>query len=471
MLTDRQGNALPGASTETRELYHRAIDAFNLYRGDPVTPLNQAIEMAPDFTMARIARAYLFALAAEPAAADAAKLDLVVVKQSRLNDRERSHATALAQLLAGEWTAAGLTLDHHNLRYPHDLLALQAGHLIDFYRASARNLRDRLARVLPRWSPDIPGHSIALGFYAFGLEETGDYARAEQVGQQALDVQPLDCWAHHAVAHVMEMQGRAQDGIGWMRAREPYWSGDDNLFKVHNWWHLALCHLDLGQTNDVLALYDGPIRQDRSAVVLDMIDASALLWRLALTGQDVGERWQELAAAWDQHADGKLYPFNDWHAVMAYLGAGRDDRVEALLATLRNTGRSSETANWARHIGLPLVEGFVAFWRGDYATAAERLHSVRFIANAFGGSHAQRDIIDWTLTEAALRGGNREFAEGMTNERLALKPHSPINQGFLRRATAPVVAERQIDNKGAQRLAPRSVPPRPRSYARSMGPL
>lgn len=290
----------------------------------------------------------------------------------------------------------------------------------------------------------MPGHSIALGLYAFGLEETGDYARAEETGRQALDRQPLDCWAHHAVAHVMEMQGRAQDGIGWMTAREPFWSGDDNLFKGHNWWHLALCHLDLGQTGEALALYDGPIRQAQSAVVLDMIDASALLWRLTLTGQDVGERWQELAAAWDQHADGRLYPFNDWHAIMAYLGAGRDDRVEALLATLRETGDNSETAVWARRIGLPLVEGFTAFWRGDHATAAERLHPVRFIANAFGGSHAQRDIIDWTLTEAALRGGNRDLAEGLANERLALKPHSPINQGFLRRATTPIPEQRHI---------------------------
>ena len=58
----------------------------------------------------------------------------------------------------------------------------------------------------------------------------------------------------------MEMQGRAEDGIGWMIAREPHWSGDDNFFKVHNWWHRALYHLDLGQADEVLALYDGPIR-------------------------------------------------------------------------------------------------------------------------------------------------------------------------------------------------------------------
>ncbi|WP_292401711.1 hypothetical protein [Mesorhizobium sp.] len=52
----------------------------------------------------------------------------------------------------------------------------------------------------------------------------------------------------------MEMQGRAEDGIGWMIAREPHWSGDDNFFRVHNRWHRSLCHLDLGQTDEVLAL-------------------------------------------------------------------------------------------------------------------------------------------------------------------------------------------------------------------------
>ena len=175
---------------------------------------------------------------------------------------------------------------------------------MDFFRANARELRDRIARVLPKWSPEMPGYSILLGMYAFGLEECGDYARAEDAGRRAVAIQPLDCWAHHAVAHVMEMQGRAEDGIGWMIAREPHWSGDDNFFKVHNWWHRALCHLSLNESEEALALYDGPIRETRSAVALDLVDASALLWRMHLVGSDVGDRWRELANSWDQHADG-----------------------------------------------------------------------------------------------------------------------------------------------------------------------
>jgi hypothetical protein len=232
----------------------------------------------------------------------------------------------------------------------------------------------------------------------------------------------------------MEMQGRAEDGIGWMIAREPHWSGDDNFFKVHNWWHRSLYHLDLGQIDEVLALYDGPIRQDRSSVALDLVDASALLWRLQMSGHDVGDRWTELAATWDAHADGRTYPFNDWHAVMDYLGAGRDGDVNRILDGYKGDPAKSEIGEWCRRTSLPLVEGFAAFWRGDYETAVDRLHGARFIANSFGGSHAQRDVIDWTLTEAAVRGGLNDLAEALANERLALKPHSPINRNFLSRA-------------------------------------
>jgi tetratricopeptide (TPR) repeat protein len=435
MYTDQHGNALSGATSEAAHLYDQAVDAFNVYRGDPVGLLDRAVEIAPKFSMAHIFKAHLYGLATEPKSTADARTIVEHVRTLRLTEREASHVTALDQLLDGNWTAAALGLDRHNVRYPHDMVALQSGHVMDFYRANARDLRDRLARVLPSWSPDMPGYSILLGMYAFGLEECGQYGRAEEEGRRAVALQPLDCWAHHAVAHVMEMQGRAEDGIGWMIAREPYWSGDDNFFKVHNWWHRALYHMDLGQIEKALALYDGPVREGRSTVALDLVDASALLWRLHLLGEDVGNRWQELSAAWDQHADARTYSFNDWHAVMAYLGAGRDREVQAIRAAYRADAVSgTESARWARDIGLPLIEGFAAFWQGDYQTAADRLHGARYIVNGFGGSHAQRDVIDWTLTEAAVRGGLTDLAEALAHERLALKPHSPINRGFLSRA-------------------------------------
>ncbi len=434
MVTDAQGNALSGATAEAAKLFDEAVEANTIYRGDPIGTLDLAVEAAPGFAMAHILKAHLFGLATEPDAVKEAKAILGKVKTLRLSEREASHVAALDLLLAGRWTAAAEALDRHNVDYPYDIVALQVGHLADFYRANARNLRDRMARVLPKWPTDMPGYSILLGMHAFGLEETGDYGRAEDAGRRALDLQPLDCWAHHAVAHVMEMQGRAEDGLGWMIAREPFWSGDDNFFKVHNWWHRALFHLDLEQVDEVFALYDGPIRQDRSTIALEMIDASALLWRLHLAGHDVGDRWDELAAAWDGHADGRTYPFNDWHAVMAYLGAGRHSEVDRIVDAYRQSAETSDVVGWGKRNAVPLIEGFAAFWRGDYRTAADRLHGARAIANSFGGSHAQRDIIDWTLTESAVRGGLSGLAEALANERLALKPHSPVNRAFLARA-------------------------------------
>lgn len=435
MHEDRQGNPLPGASARAAAHYDDALLAFNLYRGDPFAALDAMAAEAPDCAMAPIMKAALYALATEPAAAREGRAILDGLAGRRLDEREASHVAAIDAILAGNWSAAARILDRHAIRWPRDLLALQVGHLVDFFRASARSLRDRMARALPAFAGDVPGRSFVLGMYAFGLEESGDYGRAEEAGREACAAEPRDAWAHHAVAHVMEMQGRAADGLAWIEGRAPHWTGDDAFFQVHNWWHMALCHLETDDPASALALYDGPIRGGRSAIAVDLVDASALLWRLAASGIDVGDRWDELSEAWEAHADGHLYPFNDWHAAMAHLGAGKAGHVARILARYREASDADREASaWARETGLPLIEGFAAFHRGDYETAVEALADARHVANTFGGSHAQRDVIDWTMAEAALRGGLRAEAVAFARERLALRPHSPVNARFLRRA-------------------------------------
>lgn len=250
----------------------------------------------------------------------------------------------------------------------------------------------------------------------------GDYARAEAQGRRGVELEPRDGWAQHAVAHVMEMQCRQRDGIAWMRANPEAWSRDSS-FAVHLWWHLALFHLELGEVDEVLALYDGPIYGQRSAVVFDMLDASALLWRLTLRGIDVGFRWEALADKWEPLADAGNYAFNDAHAMMAFIGARRGKAVEALLeaqhAVMENV---TDNATFTRDVGHPVARAIRAFGESDFAETVRLLRRVRRNAYRFGGSHAQRDLLDLTLIEAALRSGEGALASALIAERRAMRP-------------------------------------------------
>src|SRR3546814_12697286 len=96
---------------------------------------------------------------------------------------------------------------------PRDVLGLQAGHLVDFYTGQSRMLRDRIARALPDWSPDMPGYHAILAMHAFGLEETGLYAPAAEKARRAVEIEPRDGWAPPSAAPVLALQAGQRDGI------------------------------------------------------------------------------------------------------------------------------------------------------------------------------------------------------------------------------------------------------------------
>jgi hypothetical protein len=435
MIQDAQGHALSGATAEAGALYDRAVRAFNLGYGDAPGLFDAAREASPDFAMAHLAKAWLFALANDPSVLDNARPLVQAAAGLTMNDRERAHHGALEQVLRRVRGAAVAILDSHLMRYPFDLVAHQAATLLDGYLGRFRWVRDRSARALPFWSKDMRGYGTILAFHGFGLEEAGDYARAEDESRAAAELEPHSFWPHHTVAHVMEMTGRPEDGLGWMVAREPFWSAPENITQVHIWWHKSLFHLELGQYEAALALYDGPLLNTLRPLALNLCNASALLWRLDTLGYDVSERWCDLAAQWEGHADGRTLMFNDLHAAMAELGSGQEALAERRLAWMRETAASeAESASCYREVGVPLVEGMVAFHRGAYEHAVNLLQPVRFDLWRIGGSKAQRDVVDWTLTEAAVRAGWRDVALSLANERLALRPRSAVNRNFQQRA-------------------------------------
>jgi tetratricopeptide (TPR) repeat protein len=438
-IFDTNGHRLSGASEAAAAHYETGLGQLKLFSGDPVASADAAIAESPGFVMAHALKAYLHLLGTEPAGVPVAAEALAAARRTQATSREAGHLAAIEHLAGGRWHAASRTLEDVAIANPRDLLALQVGHQIDFFTGNARMLRDRIARALPAWSKHAPDYHALLGMHAFGLEECGDYAAAEAAGREAVEIERRDSWAQHAVAHVLEMQGRTQEGIAWMRADPASWS-EESFFAVHNWWHLALYHLELGEIDEVLKLYDGPIRGGQSNVVMEMIDASAMLWRLHLRGVDVGARWAALADLWEPVAGAGLYAFNDVHAVMAFVGANRPHAIEAVLAAQEKAMHEpGDNAAFTREVGHALTHAVVAFGDGRYREAVRLIRPVRNIAARFGGSHAQRDVFDLTLVEAAFRSGDADLARALAAERVAVKPSSPLARLFVERA-----AERRL---------------------------
>jgi tetratricopeptide (TPR) repeat protein len=257
MSNDAQGHELSGASAESVEIYNQAQRAFHLGYGDAIGLFDTALEASPHFVMAHLAKAWAFALANDPQLLKNARDLLAAAAALAMNERERAHLAALRHLTSNARMAAVSVLDRHLMRYPFDLIAHQAAMLMDGFLGRFRWVRDRSARALPLWSKDQPGYGIMLSFHGFGLEEAGDYARAEDESRAAAELEPHSFWPHHTVAHVMEMTGRPEDGLGWMAAREPFWSSPDNLTRVHIWWHKSLFHVELGQYDAALACTTG----------------------------------------------------------------------------------------------------------------------------------------------------------------------------------------------------------------------
>ena len=436
-MNDQRGLALSSGTAASHEVFERALAALNVYRGDAVAIIEEALAVDPDFVMGHVLRAEVLITMWERSVLPKVQesLDRLQALHSRSNERERAHVQAISRWVAGDWDGMRIAFERLLSDHPRDLLALQVSHLADFYHGDRDSLRARPERVLPEWSSADSGYGLLLGMHAFGLEECGQYAQAEEAGRHALDLQPDDCWAHHAVAHVMEMQARQAEGIAFMQSREAHWAQSDNGFSFHNWWHTALFHLDQGQHAEALSLYDRCIRPEPIGVQLMMLDATALLWRMHLNGAQVGTRWNALADTYEQSDEAGFYAFNDMHAMAAYTATGRTRAAADLLKAVQaSAGGQGTNARMTREVGLPIVQAIDAFGQGRFAETVDLLLPVRYKAHAFGGSHAQRDIVNRTLIEAALRGGDQAMARALTQERTAHKSHCAFSRGLRQRA-------------------------------------
>jgi hypothetical protein len=233
------------------------------------------------------------------------------------------------------------------------------------------------------------------------------------------------------------MRNAPRDGIAWLEPTRAVWS-KGSFLGCHNTWHLALYHLELERHDDALRLYDEAIGGTGSSVVLDLVDASALLWRLHLRGVAVGSRFNAIADRWTAVGGAGQYAFNDLHAMVAFVGADRVRQQLTLLDAQQAALESGlDNAAFTREVGHAAMRALQAFGAGDYTKATALLRPIRTNASRFGGSHAQRDLIDLTLIEAAARSGDRPLAAALVAERSALRPQSPLAQRLALKYQVP----------------------------------
>jgi hypothetical protein len=426
-----------GDAAAVRQL-DAAVAKLMTFNNDPVAEVDLATAIDPGLVMGHVLKGLLCVLGMEKSLLPDAKAALAAGKaaSSGASIRERKHLQALEAWIDGRLSDACAAWEDILVEHPNDGLAMMAAHQGDFFLGQSSELRDRVARRLPDIDRGSRLEGYYQGMYAFGLEEMAEYSRAEDAGQRAVASDPRDAWAIHAVAHVLEMTNRIADGQEWLATRADDWS-PNNFFAVHNWWHLALYYFDEQRWDRVLELYDTRVRGADSTVIMDMIDASALLWRLKLHDVDVGDRWQRMADAWEPRIEDAWYSFNDTHAMMAFAGAGRVNLAQRLLAVMERSAQlATENGMMTRSVGLPVARALLAYADGRYAEAVDLLAPVKAIAARAGGSHAQRDLLAQTLTRAAEKSGRARLARSLLNERLALKPRSGLNVAWMQRVAS-----------------------------------
>jgi tetratricopeptide (TPR) repeat protein len=407
--------------------------------GDPGVALGEAVAADPEFIIGHTTLAALNSLGGVPGDAAAVREPLAAANAlaEKATRREALHIAAANAWAWGDITAAAGHWETALHDDPTDILSLRLAHDTHFFLGASQKLRDVPLSVLDAYAAGSHERGYVLGMASFGLEETGDYARAEEAGREAANINPADTWAVHAVAHVLEMQGRAREGISWLRGLEPHWAPANGL-AVHQWWHLALYLIEEGRSDEVLELYDAHIRATPSSIVLDLVDAAALLWRLELLGVDVGTRWRDLAPFWGAHADEHVLAFNDLHISFTLTGAGdyaAADRLEASIAAYA-ARESGTNAVVSRELGLPVIDALRAYRKGDYGETLVLLAPVYKRLAPIGGSNAQRDLLVQTLGIAADKTGQVGLAREIAAERRRLKAGTP-------RSWAPYAALRE----------------------------
>jgi len=415
MQHDARGLPISTTSAKAAAAYDHLITGYLTQRADTPVRMKALLEADPDFALAHCMKGYLtmlgFKQATVPVAAQSARTAQQLAEGATA--REQAHAAALIAWTEGDLDRAIAIWEEILRSHPLDVVAFRLPHFVNFWLGRPHDMVASAERVLPVWSEAVPGFSTVLACHAFAHEEAGNFLVAEPSGRKSIDLDPGDLWAAHAVAHVMESQGRRSEGIEWLAALAPHWEGSHNM-QHHLWWHCALFKLEHGDHAAVLDLYDtrfrnlaAPLTVDSPDVYIDVQNAASALFRLQRLGIDVGNRWEELADKAEARIGDCVSAFTLPHWMMALVATGRTAAAERMVDAMRAFANGRGTvAPIVRDYALPIAEAQLAHAAGRHAEAVALMRPALGGMYRMGGSHTQQDVLEQLFVDAALKAGS-----------------------------------------------------------------
>jgi hypothetical protein len=401
MLRDSQGLVITTNSLDAVIKINEFITQSLGYGKQAESGILQAIAADPTCAIAHAyAAAYYLSLESFEGRQQAATfLHIAQNYRIRATRREQLYIDAIIAWSKGNISQAIIQQESIIDEWPTDLIALQQAQYHYFYQGD----KAKLLSVAEKAFPKNQGKPYIYGMLAFGLEQCDRLEEAETLGRQAIVMNRNDPWAQHAVAHVMETQGRIAEGIDWMESFADTWENCNSMLYTHNWWHITLYYLKQKNYQRVLRLYDRRVWGNASKTLpKDQVGAISLLLRLELAGVTVGEhRWRDLAAYVQDRIYDHALPFQDLHYIYALARSGTKHQVREMLSSMEAYAASTPLQQqriW-REVTLPTARGLIVHAIGNWQQAVQ-LKPILSKLWMVGGSHTQRELFEQVYQSA-----------------------------------------------------------------------
>lgn len=421
-LKDRYDNPISTGSQSARDHYDQGLHLFLSSNFGAEEAFGNAVEADPDFALGHAAHARASMMGGNMAEA---KQSIARATQlaAGADRRERQHIEALGHLFNGDPAKARAAVLAHVRDFPRDVMAAQictsVFGLIGFSGEIGREaaLLAYTSALLPHYGDDW----WMMSMHAVSLCETGRLDESSRLMEQSLSQNPRNANGSHFKAHALYESGETASGRAYLA---DWIDGYDNrsLLHSHLMWHGALWALHDGEEAAMWQAVDSGVGPgaSRGLPINVLTDTAAILHRAELAGMTVAPtRWAEISDYAARFFPETGQSFADMHAALAHAMAGHGDRLARI---------ADSATGFAGDLVRPVARAWGAIAREDWETALSELTPVLAATERFGGSRAQRDLLELTQANVLMKLGRADEARrALATRRPVLAPSPPVS--------------------------------------------